>query len=153
MFGMMEGDRVHAESSGAVALEDMVEKGVKGAADVGAVATARQGLISVLTWNYHDDDVSAADAQIALAVHGVPAGVERVLVRRYSVDRSHSDSYTVWKSMGSPQKPTPEQYATLERAGQLEMAGSSEWTNSKGGHVDLKFALPREAVSLIQVSW
>ena len=153
MFGLMEGDRVHAESSGAVALEDMVEKGVKGAADVGAVATARQGLISVLTWNYHDDDVSAADAQIALAVLGVPAGVGRVLVRRYSVDRTHSDSYTVWKSMGSPQKPTPEQYASLERAGQLEMAGSPEWTNSKGGHVDLKFALPREAVSLIQVSW
>ena len=102
MFGLMEGDRVHAESSGEVPLDEMVEKGVKGAADVGAVATERPGLISVLAWNYHDDDVLAADAQVALAVLGVPAGVGRVLVRRYSVDRTHSDSYTVWKSMGCP---------------------------------------------------
>ena len=31
MFGLMEGERVHTESLGAVALEDMVEKGVKNA--------------------------------------------------------------------------------------------------------------------------
>ena len=153
MFGLMEGDRVHAESSGAVRLDDMVDMGVKGAADVDAIATEREGLISVLTWNYHDDDVPAADAQIAVAVLGIPARVERVLVRRYLVDRTHSNSYTVWKSIGSPQKPTPEEYASLEKAGQLEMAGSPEWVNSKGGQVELKFTLPRQAVSLIQVSW
>lgn len=153
MFGLMEGDRVRAESSGAIHLDDMVARGVKGAADVGAVATARQGLISALAWNYHDDDVSGADAEVAMAVLGVPAGVDRVLVRRYCVDRTHSDSYTAWKSMGSPQTPTPEQYKLLERAGQLEMAGSPEWITSRSGEVELKFALPREAVSLIQVSW
>jgi xylan 1,4-beta-xylosidase len=153
MFGQMEGDRVHAESSGAVRLDDMVGKGVKGTADVDAVATEREGLISVLAWNYHDDDVPAADAQVAMAVVGVPKRVERVLVRRYCVARTHSDSYTVWKSMGSPQKPTPGEYASLERAGQLEMSGSPEWVNSTGGEVVLKFTLPRQAVSLIQVSW
>ena len=153
MFGQMEGDRVRAESSGTVRLDDMVDKGVKGAADVDAVATEREGLISVLAWNYHDDDVSATDAQVAMVVIGVPAGVERVLVRRYCVDRTHSNSYAAWKSMGSPQKPTPEQYSSLEQAGQLEMAGSPEWVNSKGGQVELTFTLPRQAVSLIQISW
>ena len=153
MFGLMEGDRVRAESSGAVALEDMVEKGVKSAADVNAVATRRDGLVSVLVWNYHDDDLTAAEAQVAMAIRGIPVGTGRVLVRRYCVDRTHSNSYTVWKSMGSPQKPTAEEYKSLERAGQLEMAGSPEWVDSKDGTIEIKFALEREAVTLIQVSW
>jgi xylan 1,4-beta-xylosidase len=153
MFGLMDGERVHAESSGAAPLDGMVETGVKGAADVDAVATGRDGLISVLAWNYHDDDVTAADAQVAMAIRGIPAGVGRVLVRRYCVDRTHSNSYTVWKSMGSLQKPTPEEYAELERAGQLEMAGSPEWVASQGGQVQVKFALARQGVTLVQASW
>jgi xylan 1,4-beta-xylosidase len=153
MFGLMEGDRVHAESSGPVQLEEMVEKGVKSAADVNAVATEREGLISVLAWNYHDDDVTAADAQVAMTIRGMPRGVTRVLVRRYSMDQTHSNSYAVWKSIGSPQEPTPAEYTSLERAGQLEMAGSPEWVVSNGGQIEMKFALARQAVTLIQVSW
>ena len=149
----MEGDRVRAESSGAVPLEDMVEKGVKSAADVDAVATGRDGLISALVWNYHDDDVTSTDAHVAMAIRGIPAGAGRVLVRRYCVDRTHSNSYTVWKSMGSPQKPTPEQYAALEKAGQLEMAGSPQWMASECGQVEVDFVLARQGVTLVQVSW
>jgi xylan 1,4-beta-xylosidase len=152
-FGLMEGERVHAESSGAQPLQDMVEKGVKGAPDVNAVATEREGLVSVLAWNYHDDNVTAPDAQVSMAIRGVPTAVRRLLVRRYCVDRAHSNSYAVWKSMGSPQKPTSEEYATLERAGQLEMLGSPEWVDSKDGQLELKFMLARQGVSLIQLSW
>jgi xylan 1,4-beta-xylosidase len=153
MFGLMEGERVHTESLGAVALEDMVEKGVKNAADVTAIATERDGLISVLAWNYHDDDVAAVDSQVAMAIRGIPAGVGRVLVRRYCVDRTHSNSYTAWKAMGSPQKPTPEEHASLEKAGQLEMAGSPQWVDAKDAQIEMKFALARQAVTLVQVSW
>jgi xylan 1,4-beta-xylosidase len=55
--------------------------------------------------------------------------------------------------MGSPQKPTPEQYTALERAGQLEMVGSPEWVEAKDGQIETKFALARQAVTLIQLSW
>jgi xylan 1,4-beta-xylosidase len=153
MFGLMEGDRVRAESSGAISLENMVEKGAKDAADVNAVATERERLISVLAWNYHDDNVEAPAAQVAMAIRGIPAGVSRVLVRRYCVDRSHSNSYTAWKAMGSPQRPTVEEYASLEKADQLEIAGSPEWVDAKGGRIEMKFGLARQAVTLVQVSW
>ena len=122
-------------------------------ADVNAVATERDGLISVLAWNYHDDDVPAADSQVAMAIRGIPAGVVRVLVRRYCVDQTHSNSYTAWKSMGSPQKPTPEQYTALGGAGQLEMGGSPQWVDANDGRIETKFALARQAVTLVQVSW
>ena len=106
----------------------------------------------MLAWNYHDDNVDAPAAQVAMAIRGIPAGVSRVLVRRYCVDRSHSNSYTAWKAMGSPQKPTAEEYASLEKAGQLE-AGSPEWVDAKGGRIEMKFGLSRQAVTLVQVSW
>ena len=153
MFGLMEGERVRAESSAAVSLDDMVEKGVKNADDVAAIATGREGLISVLTWNYHDDNVTAPDAHVAMAIRGIPQGVGRVLVRRFCVDQTHGNSYTAWKAMGSPQRPTGEEHASLEKAGQLEMADSPEWVDAKGGQIEMKFGLARQAVTLVQVSW
>jgi xylan 1,4-beta-xylosidase len=153
MFGLMEGERVRAESSGAMPLDGMIEKGVKDVADVDAVATEREGLISVLAWNYHDDTVTAPDARVALAIKGIPEGVDRVLVWRYCVDQTHSNSYAAWKAMGSPQKPTAEEYSSLEKAGQLEMAGSPEWINAESGRIEMKFGLERQGVTLSQLSW
>ena len=41
--------------------------------------------------------------------------------------------------MGSPQNPTPEQYARLEAAGQLALLTSPEWVNCKDGKIELSF--------------
>jgi xylan 1,4-beta-xylosidase len=55
--------------------------------------------------------------------------------------------------MGSPQEPTSEEYSVLEKAGQLEMVSSPEWVDSSRGEIEMKFTLPRQAVTLIQLSW
>jgi xylan 1,4-beta-xylosidase len=151
MFGLMGGERVEAQSSGAVDLDTMVEKGVKEKADVGALAGRRERSAAVMVWHYHDDDLPAPPAEIALAIRGVPA--RRVLLHHYRVDREHSNSYEVWKKMGSPQDPTPEQHRELERAGQLQLFGSPEWRDSENGAVQVRFLLPRQGVSLLTLSW
>jgi|HubBroStandDraft_2_1064218.scaffolds.fasta_scaffold1437825_1 hypothetical protein len=48
---------------------------------------------------------------------------------------------------------SPEQYAHLEQAGQLELLESPKWLSNNAGKVDLEFQLPRQAVSLVQLSW
>jgi xylan 1,4-beta-xylosidase len=78
---------------------------------------------------------------------------QRLSLSHYRVDAEHSNSYEVWKKMGSPQKPSPEQYAQLERAGQLQLLGSPEWLRAAGGRVTLKFDLPRQGVSLLKLTW
>lgn len=153
MFGMMDGQKLAVKSSGALELDAVLKSGVKGEPDVNAVATRGERLISVMAWNYHDDDVTAAVAPVALRVDGVPTAVPRVLVRHYRIDKDHSNAYTVWQAMGSPQSPTPAQYAQLEAAGQLQSMGSPAWVPVKGGTVALGFSLPRQAVSLVQLSW
>ncbi|MGH9628093.1 MAG: GH39 family glycosyl hydrolase, partial [Bryobacteraceae bacterium] len=158
MFGLMKGDRLKAESSSAADLAGMLKAGVKNAPDINVLASrGHERLINVLVWNYHDDDLTAPDANIELSVTGVtgnmPGDARRVLVRHYRVDKEHSNSYTLWKAMNSPQKPTKEQYALLESAGQLKMLASPAWIPAADGAVKLNFTLPRQGVSLVQVSW
>jgi xylan 1,4-beta-xylosidase len=153
MAGMMSGDRVKVESSGAVGLDAILKEGVKGKPDIDALAARAEREVSVMAWNYHDNDAPAPDSYVRLTISGIPAAAQRVLVKHYRIDRDHGNAYTVWKEMGSPQNPTPEQYARLEAAGQLQLLTSPEWIGGKDGKVELSFALPRQAVSLIQVSW
>lgn len=153
MFGMMSGQRLPVESSAAVSLADMVTSGVKAQADINAFASREERAIQVMAWNYHDDDLPAPAASVSLKIAGIPATVKRALVKHFRIDESHSNSYTTWQAMGSPQKPTPQQYAALEAAGQLQLLTSPQWMTPQKGSVDLTFVLPRQGVSLVQVTW
>ena len=104
-------------------------------------------------WNYHDDDVPAAGASVQVVVSGIPQGVTRVLVQHYRVDETHSNAYTVWKKMGSPQSPSPEQYAQLQAAGQLQLLTSPRWLDVQDGKVTISTELPRQATSLVRLRW
>jgi len=153
MAGLMHGNRLKVESTSAVGLDEMLKDGVRGTADVSALATRADREIGAMVWNYHDDDMPAPDASVRLVLSGIPASAQRVLVRHFRIDQEHSNAYTLWKRMGGPQNPTPEQYAQLAAAGQLQLLTSPEWVSSKGGSAELTFALPRHAVSLIQLTW
>lgn len=159
MAGLMAGDRVAVNSSGRVAVDDVLKSGVRQAPDVDALATAEERQAAVMVWNYHDDDVPAAGAPVRVTVAGIPAGVKRVLLEHYRIDETHSNSYTVWKQMGSPQAPTAEQYQRLKDAGKLELLNSPEWMDVKEwldanwGSVTIELELPRQATSLLRLSW
>jgi xylan 1,4-beta-xylosidase len=153
MVGLMRGNRASVESSGRISLETMLNDGVRGKSDVDALAVCSDREISVLAWNYHDDDLPGPDADTRLDIAGVPGGVNRVLARRYRIDETHSNSWTAWKKMGSPQDPSSEQYAALESAGQLQQLESPRWIEVRGGTTKLEITLPHQSVSLIQLSW
>ena len=153
MAAMMKGDRVKVESTGGLGLDKILAAGVRDAADIDGMATRADREMAVLVWNYHDDELSGAAAAVRVAMNGIPKSAERVLVQHYRIDDEHSNAYTVWKQMGSPQQPTPEQYARLEAAGQLQLLGSPEWRQPQDGKLALDFTLPSHAVSLIRLTW
>jgi xylan 1,4-beta-xylosidase len=152
MAGLMRGNRVVAESSGRVPLATIETKGVRGKPDVDALAVDSDRGISVLVWNYHDDKTPGPDAEVKIEIAGIPAAAKRVLLHHYRIDDTHSNSYTAWKKMGSPQQPTPEQYAALQAAGQLQELESPSWIDA-GQPTTVDIRLPKEAVSLLQLSW
>ncbi len=153
MTGMMGGERVMTTSTGAVPLEELVKTGVRQTPDVDAFATKSEHEAAVMVWNYHEDDLAAPDAEVKVTIAGIPPGVKRVQLEHYRIDETHSNAFTAWKQMGSPQAPTAEQYAELKAAGQLQLLSSPEWLDVAGGKVSVETALPRQAVSLLRLEW
>jgi xylan 1,4-beta-xylosidase len=153
MAGLMTGERVSTSSTSQVPLDDMLTNGVRQAPDIDALATKAEHEAAVMVWNYHDDDLPADAADVEVTISGIPVGVKKVLLEHYRIDDTHSNSYTVWKAMGSPQSPTAEQYAQLKAAGQLELLRSPQWLDVQSGSVTIKTNLPRQATSLMHLKW
>ena len=153
MAALMSGDRVMTSSTGQVPLDDILSKGVTQTPDVDAIATRADGEAAVMLWNYHDDDLPAAGTEVQVKIAGIPSVVKKVLLEHYRVDETHSNSYSAWKAMDSPQTPTPEQYARLKEAGQLELLGSPQWLDVSDGKVTIGTYLPRQATSMMRLKW
>jgi xylan 1,4-beta-xylosidase len=107
----------------------------------------------VVVWNYHDQDIAAPDTLVEMIITGLPQAAIRPIVRHYRIDQTHSNAYTTWKEMGSPQRPTPEQYSRLVLQGRLQELTCPEKKDVNQGELRIHFSLPRHAVSLLQVSW
>jgi xylan 1,4-beta-xylosidase len=115
-----------------------------------ALASRSANRLTVLTWNYEEDDVPGPPAKVVLNISGLPVEARRVLLRHYRIDEAHSNAYAVWKQMASPQSPSADQIEALQRAGQLGLLGSPRWIDAAA---PLHFDLPRGSVSLIELSW
>ena len=120
--------------------------------DINAFAAKEDRSATVMVWNYHDNnDLTIEDAAVAVKMSGLPTG--KVLLRHYRIDSHHSNSYEVWKKMGSPKNPDKEQIETLEKAGQLQLISSPEWILVKNGIIKLNMQLPAQGISFYQLTW
>jgi xylan 1,4-beta-xylosidase len=153
MFGLMSGTRVATTSTASVPLDTLVNTGVREAADVDGMATIADRQAAVLLWNYHDADQPAPATPTSVKIQGLPRGVTRVLVKHYRIDDTHSNAYTVWKSMGSPQQPTTEQYERLKSKAGLQLLTSPVWLDVVDGKLNLSTELPRQSISLLRITW
>jgi xylan 1,4-beta-xylosidase len=157
MMAKMSGRRLDAQSSGDPGVEAIIKNGVHGAnADVSALASldTKKRQLTVLVWHYYDDDIPGATADIALTLAGLPPEATAPKVAHYRVDATHSNAYTLWLALGSPTAPTKPQYSQLEAAAQLGQLGASPATVATDhGTATLNFSLPRQAVSLLVLSW
>jgi xylan 1,4-beta-xylosidase len=153
MFGMLGDERLRTTSSAALSTDDVVLNGVRGRPDINAIATRRDHEIQILIWHYHDDDLPAPAAPIDLLIEGLPTDAKKALSEHFRIDAHHSNSFTAWKEIGSPQSPSPVQYRQLEAAGQLQLLSSPAWISLDQGAAHLQFTLPRQGLSLIRIAW
>ncbi|MGA9544061.1 MAG: beta-xylosidase [Candidatus Sulfotelmatobacter sp.] len=153
MLGLLANERVKVTSSGALPTEEIVHNGVRTLPDINAIASRKEREIEILVWNYHDDDVPSPAAPIDLVISGLPKDAKRGLLEHFRVDSDHSNAFTAWKEMGSPQSPSASQYTRLESAGQLQLLTSPTWIELPHGEVHLQFALPRQGLSLLRLAW
>ena len=153
MAALMHGTNVAAASSGALTADAIIADGVRAEPDIDAMATADAREAAVMLWNYHDAEKAAPGAPVAVTIRGLPKAATRVRLTYYRIDDTHSNAYTVWKAMGSPQAPTPQQMADLKARDGLELLESPRWLAVSGGAVTVGTELPRQSISLLQLDW
>ncbi len=150
MFGQMGGQRLTMTSSADPGVEMMRTKGVRGVPDVSALASLEKQKLCVLVWHYHDDDLPGVEAAIELSLTGLPWTNGVVRTKHYRIDATHSNAFEFWKRLGAPSSPTAEQYAQLEKAGQLALL-ETRTLRVEDSRTNARFNLPRQAVSLLVV--
>jgi xylan 1,4-beta-xylosidase len=153
IFGLISGERVAAESTGALDVGDVLQSSVKTKPDVNAIAARDGHRVSVLVWSYHDDSNPSPPAAIRLRIEGLPKGVSQMLLEHWRVDHDHSNAYTAWQTMGSPQNPSAAQYERLKAAGQLQLFESPRWVGVNGDAIELTFTQPPQGLALLDFSW
>jgi xylan 1,4-beta-xylosidase len=152
MFGKMSGDRVAVQSNRMYPLKTVMDSSIRGQkTDIGALASKDANTAAVMIWNYHDDDKQGPAEPVKLAIKHIP--VQLVTMTHYRIDSKHSNSYEVWKKMGSPKSPTKAQISILEKAGQLDTIGKAQKLVVKDNQLILNMTLPRQGVSLIKLDW
>jgi xylan 1,4-beta-xylosidase len=150
MLGKLKGEWIEAKSDHAVDIETILEHGVRERPDVNSVATRDDNGVSVLVWNYHDDNVEDGAANVTVNLSNLKPGAHRLT--HYRMDKDHSNSYAVWQAMGSPQTVTGDDFKKLEASGKLAVleTGTVDATN---GAATLTTHLPRQGVSLLRIDY
>jgi len=151
MFGMMKGKRVMAESNRRYALQDVMDSSVRRQTDIGALASTDKNSAAVMIWNYHDEDRQSPAENIDVTISDIPA--KQIKFTHYRIDNEHSNSYELWKKMGSPQDPTAAQIKELQNAGALQTMGQPATITTADKKTILHISLPRQGVSLLKLDW
>lgn len=151
MFAMMNGTRLAAESNRMYSLEEVVKSSIRGAqSDIGVLATKDKKSTAVMIWNYHDDDKPGATETANVSIENIP--VKKAQLTIYVIDKENSNSYEVWKKMGSPQNPTQQQINTLETSGKLKNILTKKIKIASGKTI-VPVQLERQAVALVKLDW
>ncbi len=72
-------------------------------------------------------------AKVTVKIAGIPAGVRRVRLEHFRIDETTPTHSRFGRRWARRRDPTPEQYAQLKAAGQLQLLTSPEWLDVSGG--------------------
>jgi xylan 1,4-beta-xylosidase len=151
MFGLMKGNKVASKSDRMYSLKSIVDSSVRKGTDIGALASKDKQSAAVMIWNYHDENKQEPGSLVRVNIVGLPS--RTITFTHYRIDNEHSNSYEVWKKMGSPANPTAVQVEALQKAGQLTTLGKPGKLKLTKGNALLYFQLPRQGVSLLKFDW
>ncbi len=151
MFAMMHGNRVKVSGDLAYDFITVRDSSVRGdLRDINAMASVNDTMAGILVWNYHDQDDISGDTMVYIHISDLPSNKARLY--HYRVDQEHSNSYTLWKEMGSPPFPDEDQYSRLEEAGKLDLV-KEENIRVRNGTITIPLSMQGQAVSLLVLKW
>lgn len=152
MFGKMSGDRVKVSGDLAYDFKMVRDSSVrKEKRDISALATIDDKKATIMVWNYHDLNLITPAVPVKLTIEGIPA--DNVKMEIYSMDQEHSNSYTKWLKLGSPQQVSKAQYIVLDQASKLSMIESPKDLKVVENRLSIPLSMEGQAVSLVVLKW
>jgi xylan 1,4-beta-xylosidase len=150
MLSLLGPDRLRTTSDAAWQLGELDHTdGSSMPEEVDALASrAEDGRVAVLVWRHIDDQYQTSDdlTPVTVTLRNLPAGSYRL--RHVRIDADHSNSFTVWRQLGSPQDPSAEQLGAItDRQGLEDFEAERPLTVD--GEVALEVSLPLPSASLL----
>ena len=149
MLGQLTGNQLPLTSDGAVPVDEILKSSVRERPDINGMAVADDQVIKILLWNYHDILVPAKQASVQLKVKLPEDFGNKAQLIHFRIDETHSNAYTKWLELGSPQDPTAAMIAQLKEAMQLQLLEPAKSIDVTNSQATLDFELPRSGLSLI----
>jgi len=153
MFSLLERQRIGVTNSAGRSLDDLMKPQTRATPDVDALATRGERVVTAIVWHHHDDNRIGPSRSVSLEIGGLPDGIAEATLRHYRIDDFHSNAYTAWQIMASPQAPSPEQIAALERASELTLFEPAHSVKLAAGRVSVPLEMPRHSISLLRLEW
>jgi xylan 1,4-beta-xylosidase len=153
MLSLLGADRLHTTSDAAWQVDELDDTdGSSMPEEVDALASrSEDGRVAVMVWRHIDDQYQTSDdlTPVNVTVRNLPAGSYRL--RHLRIDADHSNSFTVWQQLGSPQDPTAEQLATIHDRQGLEEFEPERRVEIDGDlSVDISLPLPSASLLIVE---
>ncbi len=116
---------------------------------VRALAAADANRVAVIFYHLNENDrdnTSSGSVNIKLALRNLP--FQKFQVQWYAIDEAHSNSYSLWQSMGSPNKVRREQFQALNSRDDLELMVAPWREETADSAFEKEFDLQHNSVAL-----
>lgn len=151
MLSLLGHDQLRTSSDAAWQIDELEHTdGSSMPEEIDALASrSADGSVAILVWRHTDDQYqrSADTSAVTVSVRNLPAGSYQL--RHLRIDADHSNSYTRWQELGSPQDPTAEELTKITDRQALEELEPDRSLTVTDAAVSVQVSLPLPAVSLL----
>lgn len=148
MFSRLGNTRVQMTSNSEARLtsEDKFSLNVDG------MATLEGDSLSLMIWHQADEWWREGGCQVEVTINHLPF-VGPGTIQHYRIDKDHSNAYSAWYDLGSPQTPDSQQVEQIKDRQGLELISAPQIIHVDSSRmIKLSFPLPLFGTSLIQIS-
>ena len=84
-------------------------------------------------------------------INNLPFDCQTASINNYQIDRTNSNSYYVWKKLGSPQDPTAKQINEIKKNEDLRLVKIQNKVELKNNCIQFILNLPVQSVCLLKL--
>lgn len=116
----------------------------------GLATLSKKDRLSVVLWNFKEGSIqpTRAAAGIRCEIRNLTLDSTRPKAKIIRIDESHSNAYSAWQKMGSPQNPSDAQLDTLKQVDGLE-EGEELTINCEDSRIVFETELPPQSLALV----